>query len=106
MRIVHVNQFFIPGLSYQENILPHEQAKLGHEVWILTSDRLPNPNKYPGSQGRLPQGIVRENSALKAPEPACLSVDRVGAEAACPGVFARAGGHTSYLFYHPVVGIA
>ena len=57
MRIVHVNQFFIPGLSYQENILPHEQAKLGHEVWILTSDRLPNPKKYPGSQGRLPQGI-------------------------------------------------
>ena len=62
MRIAHVNQFFIPGLSYQENILPHEQAKLGHEVWILTSDRLPNPKKYPGSQGRLPQGIFRENS--------------------------------------------
>ena len=57
MRIVHVNQFFIPGLSYQENILPHEQAKLGHEVWILPSDRLPNPKKYPGSQRRLLQGI-------------------------------------------------
>ena len=40
MRIVHVNQFHIPGLSDQENILPHEQARLGHEVWILTSDRL------------------------------------------------------------------
>lgn len=62
MRIVHVNQFFIPGLSYQENILPHEQAKLGHEVWVLTSDRLPNPKKFPGSQGRLSQGIFRENS--------------------------------------------
>ena len=62
MRIVHVNQFLIPGLSYQTNILPHEQAKLGHEVWVLTSDRLPHPKKYPGSQGRLPQGIVRENS--------------------------------------------
>ena len=57
MRIVHVNQFYIPGLSYQENILPHEQAKLGHEVWILTSDRLPHPKKYPETRGRLPQGI-------------------------------------------------
>ncbi len=60
MRIVHVNQFYIPGLSYQENILPHEQAKLGHDVWILTSDRLPHPKKYPESKGRLPQGIHRE----------------------------------------------
>ena len=62
MRIVHVNQFYIPGLSYQENILPHEQAKLGHEVWILTSDRLPHPKKYPESRGRLPQGIFEEDS--------------------------------------------
>ncbi len=62
MRIVHVNQFYIPGLSYQENILPHEQAKLGHDVWILTSDRLPHPKKYPDSKGRLPQGIYREDS--------------------------------------------
>ncbi len=62
MRIVHVNQFYIPGLSYQENILPHEQAKLGHEVWILTSDRLPHPKKYPESRDRLPQGLFREDS--------------------------------------------
>lgn len=60
MRIVHVNQFYIPGLSYQENILPHEQARLGHDVWILTSDRLPHPKKYPESKGRLPRGIHRE----------------------------------------------
>ncbi len=62
MRIVHVNQFYIPGLSYQENILPHEQAKLGHDVWILTSDRLPHPKKYPESRGRLSKGISREES--------------------------------------------
>ena len=62
MRIVHVNQFYIPGLSYQENILPHEQSKLGHEVWILTSDRLPHPKKYPESGGRLPQGVFREDA--------------------------------------------
>ncbi len=46
---------------------------------------------------------IREDAVS---ELACLSVDRVGAAAACPEVFARAGGHTSYLFYHPVVGIA
>lgn len=63
MRIAHVLQFLVPGMSYQENILPHEQAKLGHDVWILTSDRLPSPKKSPsGSQNRLARGIYEEDS--------------------------------------------
>ena len=43
MRIAHVTQWFIPGMSYQENFLPQEQARLGHDVWMLTSDCLPPP---------------------------------------------------------------
>lgn len=41
MRIVHVTDWYIPNMGYQENCLPAEQAKLGHEVWIITSDKVP-----------------------------------------------------------------
>ncbi len=60
MRIAHVSQWFIPGLSYQENFLPQEQAKLGHDVWILTSDRI--PPKLPADRQRFPAGIHEEDS--------------------------------------------
>lgn len=42
MRIVHLVDWYIPNMGYQENFLPHEQKKLGHEVYIITSDRVPN----------------------------------------------------------------
>jgi glycosyltransferase involved in cell wall biosynthesis len=41
MKIVHVTSFFQKGLGYQENCLAPAQARLGHEVAILTSDRMP-----------------------------------------------------------------
>lgn len=31
----------IPHMGYQENFLLAEQQKLGHEVFIVTSDRIP-----------------------------------------------------------------
>ena len=57
MRIAHISQWYIPGLSYQENFLPKEQAKLGHDVWILTSDRIP-PNLPPPKDRFSPGGYV------------------------------------------------
>jgi glycosyltransferase involved in cell wall biosynthesis len=42
MRIVHVTSFFQPGMGYQENCLAPAQARLGHEVSIITSDRMPS----------------------------------------------------------------
>ena len=60
MRIAHICQWFIPGLSYQENFLPQEQAKLGHEVWILTSGRIPPALPTPVS--RFPPGLYKEDS--------------------------------------------
>ena len=39
MRIVHVINYFQPQLGYQETYLPREQAKMGHEVYVVTSDR-------------------------------------------------------------------
>jgi len=39
MKIIHVIDYFQPQLGYQETFLPREQSKLGHEVYVLTSDR-------------------------------------------------------------------
>lgn len=38
MRIVHVEDYFIPDAGYQINIIPKYQAKQGHEVYIVTSE--------------------------------------------------------------------
>jgi len=39
MKIVHIAQDYNDGYGYQENLLPRYQAKLGHEVSIITSNR-------------------------------------------------------------------
>jgi len=45
MKIAHVMNWYVPNMGYQENYLPMEQKKLGHDVFIVTSDRAP---QYPG----------------------------------------------------------
>lgn len=40
MRIVNIEDYFIPDAGYQINILPKYLSKMGHEVFILTS--IPN----------------------------------------------------------------
>ncbi|MDA1024264.1 MAG: glycosyltransferase family 4 protein [Proteobacteria bacterium] len=45
LMIVHVMGYYVPDLGYQENFLPFEQAKLGHDVHIITGDRYaPHPS--------------------------------------------------------------
>ena len=45
LTIVHVTAYYIPGLGYQENFLPFEQGALGHNVHIITGNRLaPHPS--------------------------------------------------------------
>ncbi len=39
MKIVHIQDYFQPVLGYQETFLPREQAKMGHEVYVVASDR-------------------------------------------------------------------
>jgi glycosyltransferase involved in cell wall biosynthesis len=56
MRIVHVMAWYIPGMGYQENLLPTEQAKLGHQVEVITSDRLPAFKGYGSHVGKLMGG--------------------------------------------------
>ena len=39
MKIVHVMPWYMPKMGYQENYLPLEQKKLGHDIEIITADR-------------------------------------------------------------------
>jgi glycosyltransferase involved in cell wall biosynthesis len=43
MRIVHIEDFFLPTSGYQVNVLAKYQAKHGHEVHILTSSIAKTP---------------------------------------------------------------
>ncbi len=40
-------------MGYQENFLPAEQQKLGHEVYIITSDRVPFYQGFENNVGRI-----------------------------------------------------
>lgn len=48
MKIVHVMNWYIPNMGYQENFLPSEQKKLGCDVEIITSDRIPPFKEFHG----------------------------------------------------------
>jgi len=41
IKILHICQYYNDGWGYQENLLPRYQAKLGHKVVVITSDRRP-----------------------------------------------------------------
>jgi len=59
MRIVHLIEYFAPKLGYQETYLAREQAKLGHDVAVLTSDRyFPFPDYEETIQPMLGNRIV------------------------------------------------
>jgi glycosyltransferase involved in cell wall biosynthesis len=53
VRIVHVMGYYQPGLGYQENWLPFEQQKLGHEVAMVCADRYYPMANYAETLGRL-----------------------------------------------------
>lgn len=40
MKLVHVCQYYNDGYGYQENLLPQYQSLLGHNVVLITSDRM------------------------------------------------------------------
>ena len=53
MKIVHITNFYVPNLGYQENFLPSEQKKCGHDVSIITSDRAPSYTGYEKHVGKI-----------------------------------------------------
>lgn len=52
MRILHVVGGYLPGQGYEENYLPQEQARMGNEVILVTSNRLPHDFSRLGSSAR------------------------------------------------------
>lgn len=57
MKIVHIQDYFQPQLGYQETFLPREQSDLGHDVYMLTSDRY-KPSLYLANQKLLGQRVI------------------------------------------------
>ena len=57
MKIVHVTSFYQAEMGYQENCLAPAQARLGHQVAIITSDRMPGAAALMGDHRA---GSVRE----------------------------------------------
>lgn len=39
MKILHLSEYYLKGYSYQENKLPHIQAKLGNKVFFIASNK-------------------------------------------------------------------
>ena len=51
MRIAHVIDYFQPKMGYQETFLAREHARLGHDVYVVTSDRY-SPIAYSGEAAK------------------------------------------------------
>ena len=66
MKIVHVMNWYIPNMGYQENYLPSEQKKLGYDVEIITSDRIPSFKEFRGEvhdgDRVIGEGVFEENN--------------------------------------------
>ena len=52
-RIVHVVDYLMPTLGYQEFLLPKWNAKFDHEVFIVTGDRFYPVPDYDQTWGKL-----------------------------------------------------
>jgi len=57
MKIVHIVNFFIPSIGYTEYYLARKQQEVGHEVYIITSNRFPYQSKTFETGQHLEEGI-------------------------------------------------
>jgi len=64
LKIVHIMNWYIPNMGYQENYLPMEQKKLGHDVEIITSDRFPALKGFKQHVGRIHKNRVVEKGTF------------------------------------------
>jgi len=58
IKIVHIMSWYIPKMGYQENFLAAEQKKLGVNVEIITSDRVPEYKGYERNVGSIIGGRI------------------------------------------------
>ena len=76
MRIIHVMPWYMPGHSYQENHLCYHQQRLGNEVWVITSDRIPRKFKNAVPNGYQP-GLHLDHGVSIERLPVRLMVERI-----------------------------
>lgn len=61
MKIVHIHQYYNDNMGYHENILPDYQAKLGHEVVMITSTL---SNGFNGDSRNKKEGIYQDKNFI------------------------------------------
>jgi glycosyltransferase involved in cell wall biosynthesis len=64
LRIVHVTNYQVPGYGYEEIQLGREQARLGHQVHIVTSNYLHPAGVYSVLSRRFPDRLVEPRREL------------------------------------------
>ena len=57
--------WYIPNMGYQENYLPAEQKKLGHDVEIITTDRFPAYKGFKNHVGKLHKNRIVGTGTFK-----------------------------------------
>ena len=53
MKIIHIIDYYMPGMGYQENFLPKWNALQNNEVYIITGDRYQPIPDYDKSWGKV-----------------------------------------------------
>jgi glycosyltransferase involved in cell wall biosynthesis len=61
MKIVHLTDYYQPWMGYQDTYLCQEQAKMGHEVWVVTSDRFAPSTQKVKTNRFVEPGFTKEN---------------------------------------------
>ena len=64
MKIVHLMGYFVPELGYQEYYLAKEHKKMGHDVYVITSDML---YPFPNIENMLKEAGVKNTSRKRNP---------------------------------------
>ena len=64
MRIVHLMGYFVPELGYQEYYLAREHKRMGHDVYIVTSDMF---YPFPDIENMLKEAGAKDTSRKKKP---------------------------------------
>jgi len=73
MKIIHVIDYYQPQRGYQETFLVKEHVSLGHEVYVITSDRYA-PNKPSSGRKIVGSGSFKEEGATICRLPVRLEI--------------------------------
>lgn len=64
MRIIHIQDYYIANHGYQENFLMQIQASYGHDVHMITSDKLPYTLSQNKSNSKYSKSINQQSNGI------------------------------------------